>query len=374
MLATLAMGAVFFGDLHIHTALSSDAVGDPNQLFNVARYEAELDFAALTDHDTTMTDGEWDQTRALAAAANAPGEFVAFSGIEWTKAVHIAVYFLEDDEPFCRGCNTVPSFEAFYGDVLREHRGGAHIAHPNNQDSFASVDDELLTNVELMNARSSAFDQEYGPKGALHLLGRDYQLGFVGVSDEHSYDGTGEAARHIGWSITGCHATSLTRAGILEALRNRRCWATNRLRTVVDMTAAGAVMGESTEVCLGDTVDVDLTVGGTTTPSLVEIVQDGVVIASRSDCTSPDCDLSTSVPVDQVFTNIYGRVHHAPSTGCWMCKTYASPVKIFTATSGPSCATSGPPAVPSSDLAGTLLLVGGIVCGSLGALEMRRRA
>lgn len=353
----LILAAVFFGDLHIHSSLSSDAVGDPVLLLQAAKLEENLDFIALTDHDTTMDAAEWDLTRSLAQSVNEPGEFVVFSGIEWTQSVHLAVYFLQDDEPFCPSCTALSDFYTFYAPTILAQQAGAHIAHPNNQAPVTILDDTVLPNVELRNGRSEAFDQEYGPLGANALLAQGHQLGFLGVSDDHSYDGTGEAARRMGLFITGCHADALTRADILGALRNRRCFSTTNLRTVLDMEVAGELMGGSTLVCEGSQQPAALFVSGTTTPSLVEIVQDGVVVASRNDCTSPDCDLSAAITIDSAFTNVYGRVHHdKPTTGCFNCSSLASPVKLTA-----SSALCPAPPVPATAGRGVSVLVLAIV-------------
>jgi hypothetical protein len=365
----LLLMAVFFGDLHIHTAISSDAVGDPTQLFAAARYEENLDFAALTDHDTTMDAAEWDLTRSLAAAANDPGNFVAFSGIEWTQGVHIAVYFLNDDEPFCPTCDDLPRFYNFYGPTLASHDAGAHVAHPTVQGVFTDLDDSLLRNVEIKNGRSHAFDMEYGSKGVVELLAQGHRLGMLGVSDDHSYDGTGESARRLGDTVTGCHAASLTRASILEALRNRRCFATDNLRTVVDLEVNGVLMGGETQVCAGNSYVANFMVSGTATPSLVEIVRDGVVVASRSDCVTPDCNLSTNLVATGSFSNVYGRVAHPASTGCVNCQSWSSPVRVDTSYTAP-CA----PSVPALGEIGLAVLITAMAAATGLALWSMRRA
>jgi len=371
VLATLLM-AVYFGDLHIHTAISSDAVGDPALLFEVARNEEDLDFIAITDHDTTMDAAEWVLTRDLAKAANVPGVFVAFSGIEWTYGVHINVYFLGDDEPFCPTCNDLPRFDAFYGKAVRELRAGAQINHPNNQGPFSTLDDSVLRNVEIWNGRSHATDQEGGALGALALLAQGHRLGFIGTSDDHSFTGTGESARRLGDTLTGCHAEELTRASILEALRSRRCFATDNLRTVVDIDVAGTLMGGATQLCQDRAHPVHLMVAGTATPSRVEIVQDGVVVASRTNCTSPSCDLSAQVVAYGPFSNVYGRVFHAPGTGCVNCKTWTSPVKVFASVDPGAC--SAGVSVPSMGRPGFLLMAVGLVISAVLALGSRRFA
>ena len=136
------------------------------------------------------------------------------------------------------------------------------------------------------------------------------------------------------------------------------------------MDVVGTLMGGETTLCSGSNYPVDLTVSGTATPSLAEIVRDGVVIASRANCTSPNCDLSTTVFATPGFINLYGRVTHDPSTGCVNCKTWSSPVKVNTSTE-PSCISTG---VPSIGGAGTAILIAALALAAAFALRSIRPA
>jgi len=127
--AAKALGAptdkqILFGDVHAHTTFSMDAfawslpllggegIHPPADACDYARYVANLDFWALTDHAESQTPRHWrltkDTVRACNAAAGDPAnpELVTFLGWEWTQIGqtrethygHRNVFLLHDDE------------------------------------------------------------------------------------------------------------------------------------------------------------------------------------------------------------------------------------------------------------------------------------
>lgn len=127
--AAKAVGAptdkqILFGDVHAHTTFSMDAfawslpllggegVHPPADACDYARYVANLDFWALTDHAESQTPHHWrltkDTVRACNAAAGDPAnpDMVTFLGWEWTQIGqtrethygHRNVFLLHDNE------------------------------------------------------------------------------------------------------------------------------------------------------------------------------------------------------------------------------------------------------------------------------------
>jgi len=127
---------LLFGDIHCHSNLSlcgvcrgkkdllekdfyfhgsilrdyfeeKDAYESVDLLYEYARDKAKLDFAAITDHDFSMTDEMWAFIRRKASEWYSPGKFTTFSAYEWTSYAygHRNVYFLTDDKPIFRCVN-----------------------------------------------------------------------------------------------------------------------------------------------------------------------------------------------------------------------------------------------------------------------------
>lgn len=311
-----AHAAVYWGDLHAHSELSNDGTGSATNFFTVARDVIGLDFVVLSDHDVFLTPLEWDLLKITAASFNVDHSFVAFSAVEWTRAWHMNVYFQNDDEAFCGQCADAPSFNAFYGPRIDAGLAAAHVNHPIDPlwpVAWYDVDDTVTTAVEVWNSASGG-TQEEGFGGAQWALQTGLRLGLVGVSDDHHVD---VPPLEIGTGLTGCHAAALTRADLLQALRDRRCYATNGARIEVDLDVDGTLMGGETTAPIGAMVTATLQVVGTDTPTRLELVRNGVVVATKTDCVAAACALSAPVTVADEHTFVYGRVEQAGGVRAW---------------------------------------------------------
>ncbi len=312
---------VFFGDLHAHSTFSApDNVGEatPEDFYRGARDDIGLDFVALSDHDSFLTQGEWDVIRATAPMFNEPGTFVAFSAIEWTHLWHMNTIFRHDDEEIC-DCIEAAQYYDHHRGLIEARDAAGHLNHPTDifLPTWSEIDDTLTKNVEVFNA--SASDQEHGYGGAIWSLRAGFRFGFVGVSDDHMTDAM---PPRIGNGITGCHARALTREAILDALHERRCYATTRERIVVDTRIAGVAMGGVATSEIGAVVPARVTVTATAAPVVIELVVNGATVATET-CDGLECELRDEVRIDDPNNFVYARINQPDGQRAW-----SSPVWI----------------------------------------------
>ncbi len=293
---------VFWGDLHGHTALS-DGKGTPEDYFRHARYEAHLDFVAVTDHDFghgppwRLAETDWQHIQDVADAATGDGTFVAFAGWEWTsqpkywtghaggeglfvgeprnfnhKIVLLAArtpgVFSAKDAATC----TPDLLAAAVGRV----GGVIHNAHPasgqdgRDQWAYSTANEDLFANSEIGPDTVRWQGKSYAPKmesTVFAFLQAGRRTGFVGVTDTHE----GKPAAR-----TAVRARALTRRDVLEALWHRRCWAVTNARIVLDIDVDGHGMGEEVETASNPVILVR--VEGTSGLEEVALIRNGRVI------------------------------------------------------------------------------------------------
>ena len=96
-------GQILFGDLHVHSTISTDAFQLSMQLYggdgarpvsdacDFARYCSALDFWSINDHALSITPQSWEQTKSSIRQCNAVSgdpanpDTVAYLGWEWTQ-------------------------------------------------------------------------------------------------------------------------------------------------------------------------------------------------------------------------------------------------------------------------------------------------
>ena len=323
-------GLLVHADLHNHTTLS-DGSGYPQAAFRSLRSNG-LDVAALTDHSRWASafvgplrapgwigidDRAWALTAELADAADAPGEFVALRGFEWSDARqgHMNVW---GSAHFTDPLRTVPSFMRRWWRWLEttglQEAGGfgtplAGFNHPGTGTrrfgQFAprpAMTDRVVT-LELFNKLDEyLFDGlDRGKVSPLVVcLDAGWRVGLIGVTDEHGSewgkpDGKGRAGLYVG---------ELSRAGVAEALSARRVFASRvkglRLDAALRSGGTRARMG-GTLAHRGGPVTVELDLDGMDGTFSVQVLRSGrpaPALVTAAEVTLPGPVLSFEADLD----------------------------------------------------------------------------
>ena len=268
------------GNLHEHSENSNcwpaGTDGTLHDDFRYGLYSEGYDFAGITDHGYSLTEICFRKSLRLADFYNDPDHFVALPSIEWTLSNngkpeigrgvgHRNIFFADVSEArkFVRNQDEVYSetnSEAADADKLWAliRKGNIdcvaiphHPADEIHPCCWETRDEAIEPVVEIFQCRGNA---EYrgaprminisrqqplatSDKGFIDYALRDkqYRLGFVASGDHNS----------MGVGLACVWVKEVSRRGILEALRARRCFATTGDQTVVDFRVNGAWGGET---------------------------------------------------------------------------------------------------------------------------------
>jgi hypothetical protein len=216
--------------------------GTPAQYYSFARDSVQLDAVVLTAHANTLVDTRWTNIKAAAAAFNAPGSFVAFSGYEWNSDIfgHKPTIFLTDDQPLYRpndlGSTTADQFYS----LISHTNGLSHAAHPSlptYSTNWNYFDPDLQPNAEIISKWGIYENTGVVGRSLREIWARGYRVGVLGSSDTHTNPG-------VGGGLTCIMAPDLTRQGLMDGLRARHNYATNGARIGLDFKIGSAMNGD----------------------------------------------------------------------------------------------------------------------------------
>ena len=246
----------FWGDLH---GQSEETVGtNPvSSYFRFAREAALSDFAGHQGNDFQITEAVWKEIKAQANTQYDPGRFVTFVGYEWSANTPLGgdhnVYYPGDDGPLHRSSHVlIPDKSDIDTDCT-------HVTEL--YDTLRGKDVLLLPHVGGRYANLNWHDPELEPLVEVYsewgefewflreALEKGYQVGFTAGSDDHkgrpgaAPPGSGSFGVYGG--LTCIYAAELTREGLWEALKARRCYGTTGQRILLEVTADGKPMGSA---------------------------------------------------------------------------------------------------------------------------------
>lgn len=241
---------IYFGNLHSHTDFS-DGESVPEHAFDYARYEAGLDFFALTEHSNLYDNKlDWDKSRKLAAikkmAKNKTeeGSFLALFGSETTwynQFGHMNTYNIDFFiNPYETRFNDIP----VYYDTLKAYPDSINQwNHPwssgnRHLDGFEPYDAELDKVLQLLEVNPIESKELGGLYYYVKALDKGWHISPVGNQDNHKENwGTQNNLR------TGLLVDQLTEQHFFDAVRKNRVYFTSALHLKVWFKINGAIMG-----------------------------------------------------------------------------------------------------------------------------------
>ena len=287
----------YFGELHQHTGYSSeDACGLPEEAITAGKNRGN-DFMAFTEHHNTFNDSaigaiskgcrisqtdphKWETQGQLAERYTHDGSFILLRGYEYTVNFgHLNVFNSEvmyppqdTDEFYSWLAGQPQDVFAQFNHPLAYELGGEWQGDFNGFDFFPPA----ATKVRLIEtALKPPYYLSY-PRA----LGAEWQVSPVGYADHHRAT---EAGTKRGY---GVFAPALTRADLIEALRNGRTFGNSDNHLAVALLGNDQWMGTATSAetisFRGYAAD-----WGEDTISLIELVGRAGVIASWEPQTNP---------------------------------------------------------------------------------------
>ncbi|MHB9035884.1 MAG: CehA/McbA family metallohydrolase domain-containing protein [Armatimonadota bacterium] len=276
---------LIMGNLHEHTntpsscGVPSNGDGPSCEKYRAAIDRQGYDFATITDHDFGLYyDAAWRKAMRIADYYDIPQYFIAVPAYEfsfinttWGKTYQplrgsqilyfggdkSAMRFIkEDGRPYCQLDEETNDL----GKLLKKlHQLNIDAMLPPHQlNDFYSVDDwdvvdpQYRTVMEIFQIRGS-YEYEGCPwQSKAHFMGdgnpadksdsawaqnalaRGQRMGFIAAAD-HRSTGTG---------MTVLMVKDVTREGVIEAMKSRRCYATTGDKIFVDFRVNGHLMGE----------------------------------------------------------------------------------------------------------------------------------
>lgn len=282
----------YWGDLHVHTLMSADAVG--NEPYQYAREVSGLDFAAVCDHSNAHLPENWVRIKKWAADFNDPGRFITLLGFEGGSlaGVHHNLYYREAGTDIVDGFATDSTH---YPDaVFREHLERHDVLSQLHQSGTCNTDmrNTYYPQTRLVEIFSSWGQSEYYnpdhalayeinrvryPETRLTISGRGpfyardaweqgRRYATIASSDDH-FGQPGKAHR----GITGVLAPSLSRESIFDSMKEGRCYGTTGERVLIDFQLNGLPMGSEIRVKESEELIFSIAVYGTDVLCMVEV-------------------------------------------------------------------------------------------------------
>lgn len=272
-----------WGDFHGGQTAPTLGVGSFDEFYAFARDVGALEFTTHQGNCFEVTLKDMEALKERTRAYHEPGRFVPFLGYEWSGTTPMggdhALFFFDEDVALHR-CSHWLQTDLSDAENDRDHitkvydtfRGTRTISYPHigGRPSDLTFHDPELEPVIEIHSKHGTFEWFLEES-----IERGYRVGFAAGSDDHyGHPGAVYPGPHIGHFATGNGLTALytgelTREGIWEALKARRCYATNGARILLKFQVNGHWMGEEIESAGPPRIEVEVV--GTGSIERVEI-------------------------------------------------------------------------------------------------------
>lgn len=279
----------YFGELHSHTNVS-DGQGTLEEAYNYAKNTAKADFFAVTDHSNSFdndvtgsllnADGsenpsaastEWAKMHEAADKYNEDGKFAALAGFEmtWSGSTggwgHINTF---NTKGFETRNHKDMDLKKYYETISKIPVSISQLNHPGNTFGdfadfgyYSKEADAVVNLIEVGNGEGAIGGSGYFPSYDEYTRALDKGWHVAPTNNEDNHKGKwtdGNAGSTVVLSPT------LTREGILEAMRNRRVYATEdqnlKIMYKINDKIMGSILDKSDKLTISiDIKDPDLT-------------------------------------------------------------------------------------------------------------------
>lgn len=273
--AALTPYNVYLGSFHGHSS-ASDGDNAPRDVFAWARDSHAFDFYILSDHAELTSSREYENNRVLADQFNQDGTFVAMRAFEYSNPLNGHANVFETTGQKAWSIFNFASNSSFYSWV-DANSGIGQFNHPGDYGSFSNYNysANVADNFKLMetaNGGDTNASNQFVPYFNT-ALAKGWKLAPTGNLDNHCLCDSGVR--------TGVLATSLTRAGIVDAMRSRRVFSSDDEYIEVRFSLGDRWMGEI--VTTGPaTYTFDVAATSDEVVTKAELVVKGVVASSQT--------------------------------------------------------------------------------------------
>ena len=315
---------LYWGDLHVHSSMANYIDATPQEDYEYARHVSNLDFVAITDQEHFLTEQMFAHASDLANNHDDPDRFVAFVAYEWSsrRYGHRNVIFRGDRGVLVRRHDVERPYDPPYPrersdsfDLLRSglkkfaepcmllphhpamtSMGAFDWSHFDAERDCAVEMYSLWGSSEHKSAPGRSLRNDERPGSFVHdALARGYRLGIIASGE--SGDGhpgnsqwrrgyarkAGIALSPLGGGLAAVWGEQLTRAGLFDALRARRCYGTTSSRIILRFKANDHWMGSDIPVSedqlkAGLPIDLDIYVAGEVSIGTVHLFRNGEMI------------------------------------------------------------------------------------------------